>query len=188
MRWTVHGERSIYSSPWVNLHLVDLEIPGGPRFEHHVIRMPFPAVGTILHRPGAGVLMLYRHRFITDTWGWEIPAGRVEEGEALEAAARREAVEETGWAPSGPLRHLTTYRYAHGVSDGTFALFYASGAEHVGEPTDVAESERIEWVEVARLRRLVTDGSVTDGLSLTALLWAFAFELLPSAAGRGGSC
>ena len=45
------------------------------------------------------MLLLWRHRFITDTWGWEIPAGRVEAGEALEDAARREAIEETGWAP-----------------------------------------------------------------------------------------
>ena len=99
MRWTVHGERAIYSSAWVNLHLVDVEIPDGPRFEHHVVRMPFPAVGTVVHEADRGVLLLYRHRFITDTWGWEIPAGRAEEGESLEEAARRECLEETGWEP-----------------------------------------------------------------------------------------
>jgi 8-oxo-dGTP pyrophosphatase MutT (NUDIX family) len=177
MRWTVHGERPLYTSSWVNLHLADIEVPDGPRFDHHLIRMPFPAVGTILHRPEAGVLLLWRHRFITDTWGWEIPAGRVEDGEGLAEAARREAVEETGWAP-GPLRQLFGYHYAHGVSDGRFVIFLADGATEVGPPTDVAEAERIEWVPVPQVRRLVADGRMIDGLTLTALLWAFAFGLL----------
>ena len=47
--------------------------------------------------PARGVLALWRHRFITDTWGWEIPAGRLEAGETAEQAARRETLEETGW-------------------------------------------------------------------------------------------
>jgi hypothetical protein len=28
MRWTVHGERLVYDSPWVRLALTDVEIPG----------------------------------------------------------------------------------------------------------------------------------------------------------------
>jgi 8-oxo-dGTP pyrophosphatase MutT (NUDIX family) len=178
MRWTVHGEQVIYSSPWVNLHLVDVEVPDGPRFAHHVVRMPFPAVGVVVFEPDRGLLLLYRHRFITDSWGWEIPAGRVEQDETLEEAARRECLEETGWS-IGLVDHLVTYRYAHGVSDGRFGLFLARGATHVGEPTDRAESERIEWVPLADVRRLVTSGEVPDGLTLTALLWVLAFGLLP---------
>ena len=177
MRWTVHGERTIYSSPWVNLHLVDVEIPDGPRFEHHVVRMPFPAGGALAHDPERGLLLLHRHRFITDTWGWELPAGRAEAGETLEEAARRECLEETGWAP-GPLHHLVTYQYAHGVSDGRFALFLAEGATQLGPPTDTAEADRIEWLPVADVRSMVASGEVIDGLSLTALLWVFAFGLL----------
>ncbi len=169
----------MYSSPWVNVHLADIEIPDGPRFEHHVVRMPFPAVGTIMADDDRGLLLLHRHRFITDTWGWEIPAGRVEAGERLEAAASRECVEETGWAP-GALTHLTTYHYAQGLSDGAFALYLARGATWVAQPTDTAESERIEWVPVAEVRQLIATGAVPDGLSLTALLWAFTFGLLPS--------
>lgn len=173
MRWTVHGERAIYTSPWVSLHLADVEIPGGERFEHHVVRARGPAAGTIVHRDGA-ILLLYRHRFITDSWGWEIPAGGADPGEALEDAARRECIEETGWAP-GRLRHLTSYYYANGLCDGQFALFLADSAERVGDPVDVAEFERIEWVPVSEVRALIERGEMPDGLSLTALLWTFAF-------------
>ena len=98
-----------------------------------------------MHDPDRGVLLLWRHRFITDTWGWEIPAGRIEPGETPEAAAARETLEETGWEPSA-LRPLFRYHPTNGVSDQTFHIFVADGATHVGEPTDAGEAERVEWV------------------------------------------
>ena len=94
MRWTVHGSRSIYASDWVGLDLVDVEVPGHERFDHHVVRFPRPAAGTVIHDPDRGVLLLWRHRFISDTWGWELPAGGADPGETLEQAAVREAIEE----------------------------------------------------------------------------------------------
>jgi 8-oxo-dGTP pyrophosphatase MutT (NUDIX family) len=172
MRWTVHGERVLYDSEWLRLALTDVEIPGGDRFEHHVVRMPWKASGTVVHDPARGVLLLWRHRFITDSWGWEIPAGRIDPGETPEAAARRETVEETGWEP-GPLRSLIAYHPTNGLSDQVFHCFLAAGATRIGEPTDIAESERIEWVDIGALRGIVEQGEMLDGLSLTAVLYAF---------------
>jgi 8-oxo-dGTP pyrophosphatase MutT (NUDIX family) len=177
MKWTTHGERPVYESWWVNLSMVDVEIPGSGRFEHHVVRVPRPAVGCVVHDPDRGVLMLWRHRFITDTWGWEIPGGGADEGESLAAAAAREVLEETGWR-TGPVEHLCRYHPSNGLSDQHFHGFLAHGAEHVGDPTDPGESERVEWVPVAELRRLVERGEVLDGLSFTVLLYALAFDRL----------
>jgi 8-oxo-dGTP pyrophosphatase MutT (NUDIX family) len=174
VRWTIHGERSLYESPWVNLKLVDVEIPGHERFEHHVIRVDNPAAGTVVFDPDRGVLLLWRHRFITDTWGWEIPAGRVETGEEPIGAAERETLEETGWQP-GPLTHLVTFQPSNGLSDQQFVIYLADGATHVGDPTDWGESERIEWLPVEQLRDEIQSQHVPDGLSLTALLYALAF-------------
>jgi 8-oxo-dGTP pyrophosphatase MutT (NUDIX family) len=175
MKWTVHGERLIYDSEWVQLALTDVEIPGERRFEHHVVRMPAQAAGTVVHDADRGVLLLWRHRFTTDTWGWEVPAGRIDPGETPEQAAAREAFEETGWR-AGPLTHLTTYFPHNGSSDATFHLFAAAGATHVGDPSDPSESERIEWVDLPRLRHEIRAGRVGDGLSLTALLWWLTFD------------
>ncbi len=175
MEWTQHGERLLYDSAWVSLGLVDVEVPGGARFDHHVVRLPRPAAGVVVHDAELGVLLLWRHRFITGTWGWEVPAGGVDDGESAPQAAAREVLEETGWAP-GPLRRLHSYHPSNGLSDQRFELFTADGATHFGEPSDPGESERVEWVPMAQVRSLVRDGKVVDGLSLTALLWWLAFE------------
>jgi 8-oxo-dGTP pyrophosphatase MutT (NUDIX family) len=175
MRWTIHGERSVYDSEWMRLRLTDVELPDGHRFEHHVVRFPQSAAGTVVRDPEQGILLMWRHRFITDTWGWEIPAGRVELDETPERAAAREALEETGWRP-GPLTHLGTYAPSNGSSDQLFHLYRADGATHVGDPADAYESERIAWLPVDEVRRLIADGRVHDGLSLTGLLWVLALQ------------
>lgn len=173
MKWTVHGERFLYESPWMSLALTDVEIPGGERFEHHVVRATADASGTVVADRERGVLLLWRHRFITDTWGWEVPAGRVDDGETPEVAAAREALEETGWRP-GPLTPLCTYHPNNGQTDLRFHIFRAEGATHVGEPSDWAEVERVAWLTPESLVAAIQAGEVLDGLSLTALLWHLA--------------
>jgi len=173
MRWTVHGERDIYRSEWVSLRMADIELPGGKRFDHHVVRMPAEASGVVVDDARRGVLLLWRHRFATDTWGWEVPAGRVDDGEAPEEAGRRETLEETGWEP-GPLTHLTTYYPHNGTSDATFNLYRTETARHVGDPSDPYEAERVEWRSWQQVRTAIGAGEVGDGLSLTALLWVLA--------------
>jgi 8-oxo-dGTP pyrophosphatase MutT (NUDIX family) len=169
--WTVHGERSLYESDWIKLRLVDVELPSGTRFEHHVVRSTAPAASLVI-QDERGILLLRRHRFITDTWGWEVPAGRVDPGETPEQAAAREALEETGWRP-GPVRHVGTYQPTNGLSDQLFHVFAADGAELVGTP-DPDEASEVAWTTVDRVRELIAAGEVQDGFSLTSLLWVLA--------------
>jgi 8-oxo-dGTP pyrophosphatase MutT (NUDIX family) len=178
MQWTIHGERSLYDSEWVRLHLVDVEVPGLRRFDHHVVRMPAHAAGAVVLDSDRRVLLLWRHRFITDRWGWEVPSGRIDAGESPEEAAKREVLEETGWRVTGALKPLIAYHPANGISDHTFHLFTVEGAEYVGVPADPSEAERVVWVPDAEVRRLVLTGAVPDGLTLTALLFAMARGVL----------
>jgi len=166
----VHGERAVYDSPWIRLSLVDVEPPGHERFEHHVARLA-PAAGCVVTDPARGVLLLYRHRFITDTWGWEIPAGRVDAGEAPIDAAARETLEETGWR-AGPLSPLVEFNTANGITDQRFHVYRSDGATHVGDPADAYESERVAWHTWPEVTALVTGGGVPDGPSLLALSYA----------------
>lgn len=173
MKWIVHSERSIYRSDWVCLSLADVELPSGPRLEHHVVRMPAQAAGVVIDDPGRGVLLLWRHRFITDSWGWEIPGGRIDSGESPIEAAERETVEETGWCP-GALSPLVRYFPINGLSDQTFHVFTATAATHVGDPTEPDEAEKIRWMRWPEIRRAITNGEIRDGMSLTALLHRMA--------------
>ncbi len=104
MRWKIHGERPIYENSWVNLWLTDVETPDGNRWEHHVVKLRHLAVAAVVNERRE-VLMMWRHRFITDAWAWELPMGLVEEGETPPEAAAREVLEETGWRP-GPIKPL----------------------------------------------------------------------------------
>ena len=167
MKWTVHGRRELYSSPWVGLSLVDVEVPGGPRYEHHVIDGP-DAAGVLVADPDRGVLLIWRHRFVGDEWAWEIPGGMVDPGESPTAAASRECVEESGWEP-GELRLLHRFHPIAGQSSQTFWLFGASRATEVGEP-DGDETERVEWHHDDAVADIVARNEVLDALSVIALL------------------
>jgi 8-oxo-dGTP pyrophosphatase MutT (NUDIX family) len=176
-RWSVYGSRSIYRSRWIDLQLVDVESPDGKRFEHHVVRMQRVAVAVILD-PGARVLMLKRHRFIDDSWGWEVPVGIVEPDETSAAAAAREVEEETGWRP-GPLVHALTFQPAIGIADSPHDLFIGTGADHIGTPTDPTEAEEVAWIPVEDLLAMTSRGSIRDGASLIGVLHLLATHPKP---------
>jgi 8-oxo-dGTP pyrophosphatase MutT (NUDIX family) len=169
MEWLIHGRRSIYESSWVSLEMVDLELPDGRRFEQHVVRMARPVAAVVAVDDHDRVLLMWRHRHVTDTWGWEIPAGRVEEGESPIEAAARETEEETGWRP-GELRPIVVSQPSSGSVDSRHHLFRADGAEHIGPPTDITEAERIEWVPLDQVRPLIDQGKIVSGATLIGLL------------------
>ena len=168
-RWRVHGERSLHDSDTVQLSIADLELPDGTRGDHYIIRIPFQVVSVVISDGDGNVLLIWRHRFIPDRWGWDVPAGKVAPGEAPADAAVRASVEETGWRP-GPPRLLGEYHPSPGISNQCFGVYVADTAERIGDP-DSNEVEQLEWVPHARVRELIRDGQV-DGLSLTSLLWA----------------
>lgn len=169
MEWTVHGRRPIYESAWVSLDLVDVELPDGRRFEQHVVRMARPVAAVVVADDRDRVLLMWRHRHVTDTWGYEIPAGRIEEGETPAEAAVRETEEETGWRP-WPLRLIVTSQPSSGSVDSRHHLFRADGAEYTGPPADITEAERVEWVPLADIRELIAQEKIVNGPTLIALL------------------
>ena len=175
-RWRVHGERTLYASEWLNVSVAEVELPDGTRFDHHVVRLPRPAVGVVVHDSERGVLLLRRHRFVTDTWGWEIPAGRVDPGETPEQAGERESIEETGWRPL-ELEYLGFSHPTNGLMAQRFEYFLAPRAERVGD-FDRTETESIAWFAPEDVRTLIEQGEVPDGLSLTALGLAFTLGRL----------
>jgi 8-oxo-dGTP pyrophosphatase MutT (NUDIX family) len=169
MRWTVHNEKQLYEDEWLDIRLADVELPDGRHLEHRLIRTP-PGAGCVTIRDGH-VLLLWRHRFITDTWGWEIPVGKIDPGEEPAHAAARETEEETGWRP-GPLSPLLRVEPTPGISDSVHHIYLADSAELIGPPADDFESDHISWVPLADIPMLISQGEISVGTTLAALLYA----------------
>lgn len=170
MQWTVHGQRTLYHSQWMSLNLVDVEQPDGKRYEQHVVRMGRPVAGVIMTDDVGRALLMWRHRHVTGSWGWEIPAGRVDEHETPEQAAAREAEEETGWRP-GPLRLIVASEPSNGSIDAVHYLYWADTAEHIGEPADQTEADRLEWVPLDEVGDRIAKGEIVSGPTLIAMLY-----------------
>jgi 8-oxo-dGTP pyrophosphatase MutT (NUDIX family) len=140
----------------VHLLTADVELPDGRHLDHRFVRTE-PGAGAVVVQDGK-VLLIWRHRFITDTWTYEIPVGATG-GEEPVVAAAREVEEETGWRP-GPLRHLVYTQPTPGLMNSEHHIFRADSAEYIGPPVDGFESERVEWVPLE-----TSAGSSTSGTS-----------------------
>ena len=169
MRWIVHSDKPLYSDPWLDIRLADVELPDGRHLQHRVIRTP-PGAGAVVTDEHRRVLLLWRHRFITDTWGWEIPVGRAEPGESPAEAAAREVEEETGWRP-GPLRPLLKVEPTPGISTSVHHVYRADSATRIGAPEDDFESSRIDWVPLDTIPGLISAGEISSATTLAALLY-----------------
>jgi len=171
MRWRVHGQRRIYASDWMELYLSDVEF-GSTRHEHHLIKLA-PSIGVLVLDDTDRVLMLWRHRFTTDTWNWELPGGWIERGERPCDAAIREAEEETGWRPHD-LHELGYLQPIAGISDAEQFIFFAAGARYTGPPSDAFESDRVAWIPLADVPAMIRRKEIVGGVSVAALLQILA--------------
>ncbi|GAA3839449.1 NUDIX hydrolase [Streptomyces chiangmaiensis] len=168
MRWAVHGERPLYDTPWVRLRALDVERPDGERCEYHVVRLRDVAVTAAVDGERR-VLMMWRHRFVTGTWAWELPMGLVEDGEEPAAAAGRELEEETGWR-AGSLRPLVRAEPAAGITDSRHFVFRTDDAAYVGEPVERNESDRLEWIAMPELRAMINRGEIVSSATLVGVM------------------
>ena len=137
--------------------------------------MPNQAAGTIVRDPDRGVLLLWRHRFITDTWGWEIPAGRIDPGETPEQAAARETLEETGWEPARAAAARALPPDERALGSGVPHLRRRRrDARRRAQRSPVSRSASSGCASPSSAGSCRTT-QMLDGLSLTAVLYALAF-------------
>ncbi|TDO35695.1 ADP-ribose pyrophosphatase YjhB (NUDIX family) [Kribbella sp. VKM Ac-2527] len=167
MRWRIHGDEELWGSRWLSVRALDVEQPDGGRTEYHAIRLSDVAAAVVTDVDDR-VLLLWRHRFLTDTWAWELPMGIVEPGETPIAAAAREVEEETGWRP-GPLSELIYSQPGAGIMDAAHHVYRATTATWIGHPVERNESDRIEWIPLSDVPGLIQRREIVSAITLVGL-------------------
>ena len=98
-----------------------------------------------------GPLFYIQQRLPDDVWGglWELPGGRLQEGETPARAAMREVEEETGWLVTGLLPFTTVVHY-YTRYRVTLHGFFCAPPSPVIEP-ELTAATQYTWVSLAQL-------------------------------------
>ncbi len=132
------------------------------------------SAGILLHREIAGQRQVLLGHLGGPYWArkheqaWSIPKGIVEQGEELEAAARREFTEELGLpVPDGDLVPLGSVRQSkktvhvwalaadldpESIVPGTFAMEWPPRS---GQTIDVPELDRVQWFDLTEAAEVI---------------------------------
>jgi 8-oxo-dGDP phosphatase len=174
----VLARRTVHTGRWINVVSCTVRRPDGTVIsDFETLDYLVGAVAIVPVEDDGRLLLIDHYRFITGTRGWEVPAGMIEPGEAVEAAAARELYEETGHRAAAWQR-LGAYHPSNGSSNQVFHVMLARGLARQGDPPDVNETLGLRWFTPAEIRRLVADNAIPDGLTLTSLGWALVAGLI----------
>lgn len=102
----------------------------------------------------------------------ELPAGKIDPNEDPLLTAQRELQEETGHTASY-WRHLATMHPTIGYANERIEIYLAEGLNALGS-NQLDEGEFLEVIELSLPEAMdaVKNGDLTDGKTLSALLWA----------------
>jgi ADP-ribose pyrophosphatase len=165
--------RPIYEGRVVNLSIDKIRLPGGRLCELEMIRHPGAAAAVPLDGEGR-VLLIRQYRYASGGWLLEVPAGKLDGGEAPETCAAREVEEETGFRPARlvPMGWIWT---TPGFTNERIWLFLALDLAETRQNLQPDELLSVERVPLAEAVRLAGQGEIRDAKSVCALLRAPVF-------------
>jgi ADP-ribose pyrophosphatase len=146
---------------------VDVVIERYPMTEAEVVEHP-PAVTIVAVDRDDCVTLVRQFRAPTRRSVLELPAGKLDDGEEPEAAARRELEEETGLR-GGVWERVTAFWTTPGFCNERMYLFFAEELER-GEPGEQDDDEDIEIVRIPRAEIRGRLGEIEDAKTLVGLL------------------
>jgi ADP-ribose pyrophosphatase len=115
------------------------------------------------------VVMERQYRHAAEQFLWELPAGKLEAGEDPLEGAKRELVEETGYAAK-KWKPLTEYFASPGFLGESMKVFLAEGL--VAGDARPEEDERIEMrlVRFSDVLKMIDKGMILDGKTMTSVM------------------
>ena len=147
-----------------------VRLPDGASGIREYIRHP-GAVVVIAILPNGNLIFERQYRYPLRRVFVELPAGKIDPGETIEACARRELREEAGYE-AAQWQHLGVFHPCIGYSDERIEIFVARELSHVGAALD--EEEFLELTEMSLDDAVagVYGGRITDAKTICALFWA----------------
>jgi ADP-ribose pyrophosphatase len=139
-----------------------------------------PAVGILLFDPDRDEILLIRQFRVgmlneeTSAWPLEIVAGMVDEGEQLDAVARRESKEEANCLPT-ELIQICEYFNSPGGSNERITLFCGRiNSENAGGVYGLAEEQEdieVQLLSYDEAMQAVESGEINNAMTIISLQW-----------------
>lgn len=173
------SSRRAYTGRVISLDVDRVRFPDGSEGELEMVRHPgASAVVPFLDDPmdeDPRLLLIRQYRYAAEGYIYEIPAGRLEPGEAPELCAARELREETGYSAERLERLFTMYT-TPGFTDERIHLFLATGLT-MGEAAREAD-EFLELVPMplSRALAMLERGEIQDSKTALGLLYSARFR------------
>jgi ADP-ribose pyrophosphatase len=173
----VLSSRISYQGPVFSVTTDQVEEPGGVRARRDVIRHSGSIVVLAVEAPARGaekseprILLERQYRHAAQSMMWELPAGRIDDGETALTAAKRELLEETGYSARHWKRILHFY-VSPGFLDETMTIYLAQGLR-AGEPQPEADERiNVKFVSLPEATRMVLNGRIQDAKTICGILW-----------------
>lgn len=168
--WTIHETERKYAHELIEIYEDSVTRPDGSPGAYAVAKVKSGVA--VLAVGDDGVAYLAREfRYAVGRECVEVVGGALEDGEELEAAARRELREELGieaaaLVPLGRVDPLTS------IIDSTSHLFLATGLTFVEKENEGSERIKTERLPLDEAARMALAGDITHATSCTLILRA----------------
>jgi ADP-ribose pyrophosphatase len=165
-------QRVVFRGPVFTVTSEQIEEPGGVRVRRDMIRHPGSVVILVVDDSGREprVLLARQYRYAARQRLWELPAGRIDKGEAELAAAKRELREETGFTARRWTRAMFFW-VSPGFLDETMAIYLARDIERGDAEPEDDEVIAKRFFPLPAALRMVMNGTIRDAKTIAAVLW-----------------
>lgn len=146
---------------------------GGESYREYVIHPGAVMVAAFVD--DATLVFEHQYRYPVRRHFIELPAGKIDPGESHAETARRELLEETGYA-AGHWQHAITMHAGIGYSNEIIELYVARDLSFVGHRRDEGEFLEVFTMTLDEAVAMVGSGEITDTKTALSLLWLDKFR------------
>ena len=171
----VLSSRVAYEGPafWVTTDMV--QEPSGIRARRDIVRHSGSVVILAVEdsQSEPRVLLERQYRHAAGRYLLELPAGRIDEGEAELKAAKRELLEETGYTARSWKRVLYFWASPGFVAE-SMAIYLARDLTPGAAQPEADEAIELKLVPLSEAVEMVVKGKIHDGKTISGVLWLHA--------------